>query len=51
MEALRSISGFEAPFLLPGGVIDTTVDGLPAMNGVVVLKFNGQGFSPAESLG
>ena len=50
MEALRSISDFEAPFLLPGGRIDATVDGLPAMTGVAVQKFNGTGFTVVESL-
>ena len=50
MEALRSIDGFEAPFLLPGGTINTTVDGLPAMGGLIVQQFNGTGFTPVETL-
>ncbi|HWI30693.1 MAG TPA: ABC transporter substrate-binding protein [Microbacterium sp.] len=50
MEALRSIEGFDAPFLLPGGAIATTVDGLPAMGGIVVQQFNGTGFTPVEAL-
>ena len=50
MKALRSISGYKAPFLLPGGTIDTTKDGLPAMNDVVVQQFNGTGFIPVESI-
>ncbi|MEV1130506.1 ABC transporter substrate-binding protein [Agromyces sp. NPDC049794] len=50
MEALFSIEGFEAPFLLPGGTIDTTKDGLPAMSEVKVMAFNGTGFAPVESL-
>ncbi len=50
MEALRSINGFEAPFLLPGGTINTTVDGLPAMGGLIVQQFNGTGFTPVETL-
>ncbi len=50
MESLRSISGFEAPFLLEGGVIDTTNENLPAMSGVVVQEFNGSGFTSVGSL-
>jgi branched-chain amino acid transport system substrate-binding protein len=50
MDALFSIEGFEAPFLLPGGTIDTTKDGLPAMSDVKVMAFNGTGFAPVESL-
>lgn len=50
MEALRSIDGFEAPFLLAGGTINTTEDGVPAMSGLVVQQFNGTGFTPVESL-
>ena len=50
MESLRSISGFEAPFLLEGGVIDTTNENLPAMSGVVVQEFNGSGFTSIGSL-
>lgn len=46
MTALRSISGYEAPFLLEGGTIDTTRDGLPAMNDVVILEYNGTGLAP-----
>ncbi|MDQ1130877.1 ABC transporter substrate-binding protein [Microbacterium sp. SORGH_AS_0888] len=48
MTALRSISGFEAPFLLPGSTIDTTNSDLPAMSGVVIQKFTGNGYAPAE---
>ena len=50
MKALRSISGFEAPFLLPGGTIDTTKDRLPAMSDVVVQQFNGTGFTLVEKI-
>jgi len=49
-EALLSIEGFEAPFLLPGGKIDTTKDGRPAMSDVNVMAFNGTGFTPVDSL-
>ncbi|WP_417562086.1 ABC transporter substrate-binding protein [Microbacterium sp.] len=48
MEALRSISGFEAPFLLPGGTIDTTAGDLPAMSGIMILKYNGSGYEPVS---
>jgi ABC-type branched-subunit amino acid transport system substrate-binding protein len=50
MTALRSITDYSAPFLLEGGTIDTSRDGLPAMSEVDVLKFNGTGFAPAESV-
>lgn len=50
MDALLSISGFEAPGLLPGGVIDTTVEGRAAMSEVAVQRFNGTGFDLVESL-
>ena len=32
MEALMSIQGFDAPFMLEGSTIDTTVDGRPAVS-------------------
>lgn len=44
MTALRSISGFEAPLLLEGGAIDTTIDGLPAMNHVAIQRYDGSRF-------
>ena len=50
MAALLSIDEFEAPFLLPGGTINTTVDGLPAMGGLIIQQFNGAGFTPVELL-
>ena len=51
MEALRSIKGFEAPFMLPGSTIDTTVDGAPAVAKVQVQKYNGKGYATAQSWG
>jgi branched-chain amino acid transport system substrate-binding protein len=51
MESLMSISDFAAPGLLPGDVIDTTVEGRPAMGEVAVMRFNGSGFDLAEELG
>jgi branched-chain amino acid transport system substrate-binding protein len=41
-EALTSISGFEAQFAF--GPIDTTTDGLPAIQQVSLQKFNGAGY-------
>ncbi|GGH41942.1 ABC transporter substrate-binding protein [Microbacterium album] len=50
MDALRSVSDFEAPLLLPGGVIDTTENGLPAMSSVVVQRYDAPGFIPVDAL-
>ncbi|WP_369138629.1 ABC transporter substrate-binding protein [Modestobacter versicolor] len=44
MEALRSISGFEAPLMLPDTSVDTTEAGQPAVSSVVVQKYNGTGY-------
>jgi len=51
LEALYSIQGFEAQFLLPGGAIDTTIDGLPAVQDVTLQKFNGRGYANVEAVG
>jgi branched-chain amino acid transport system substrate-binding protein len=51
LEALYSISGFQAPFLLEGTTIDTTTDGRPAVSAVMIQKYNGAGFAPAEQFG
>ncbi len=51
LEALYSIEGFEAQFLLPGGTIDTTVDGLPAVQDVTLQKFNGRGYASVDVVG
>jgi ABC-type branched-subunit amino acid transport system substrate-binding protein len=51
MEALMSIKGYEAPFMLEGSVIDTTVDGKPAVSDVQVQKYNGKGYATAEQFG
>lgn len=50
-EALFNIQGFQAPFMLEGSVIDTTVDGKPAVSDVIVQKYNGKGYAPAEQFG
>lgn len=51
MDALMSIQGFEAEFMLPGGMINTTVDGLPAVQDVVLQVFNGRGYATVEAFG
>jgi len=51
MAALLAIDGFEAQFLLPGGSINTTTDGLPAVQDVVLQSFNGRGYANVESFG
>ncbi|WP_344227409.1 ABC transporter substrate-binding protein [Microbacterium binotii] len=51
MEALRSITDFQAPLMLDGTAVDTTVDGQPAVSSVVVQKYNGQGYTTVESFG
>ncbi|HEX5859154.1 MAG TPA: ABC transporter substrate-binding protein [Microbacterium sp.] len=51
MEALMSIQGFDAPFMLEGSTIDTTVDGRPAVSDVIVQKYNGKGYATAEQFG
>ncbi len=51
MTALRSISNFDAPFMLPGTTIDTTKAGSPAVSSVVVQKFNGKGYDNVTTFG
>ena len=51
MEALMSIDGYAAPFMLEGSTINTTVDGKPAVSDVTVQKYNGKGYAPAETYG
>lgn len=51
MEALRSISDFQAPLMLDGTAVDTTVDGQPAVSSVVVQKYNGTGYTTVEDFG
>jgi len=48
-EALTSITNFDAQFAL--GPIDTTIDGLPAIQTVVLQKFNGKGYTNVEVVG
>jgi hypothetical protein len=49
MEQLRSISGYTAPLMLEGAVVDTTEGGLPAVSDVVVQKYNGKGYASADT--
>ena len=49
MEALRNVSGYEAPLMLPGTLVDTTEAGQPAVSSVVVQKYNGRGYDTVES--
>jgi ABC-type branched-subunit amino acid transport system substrate-binding protein len=49
MEALRSISGYEAPLMLPDTSVDTGQDGQPAVSTVVVQKYNGRGYDTVET--
>jgi ABC-type branched-subunit amino acid transport system substrate-binding protein len=51
MEALRSISDFQAPLMLEGTAVDTTADGQPAVSSVVVQKYNGTGYATVEEFG
>ena len=49
MEALKSISGFEAPLLLDGITVDTTQDDQPAITGLQLVVWNGQAYEPVDS--
>lgn len=51
MAKLRSISGFQAPFMLEGTAVDTTKDGSPAVSSVLVQKYNGKGYATAKTFG
>jgi len=51
MEVLRSITDFQAPLMLDGTAVDTTVDGQPAVSSVVVQKYNGTGYATVEDFG
>ena len=49
MTALRDISNFQAPLMLEGTAVDTTVDGQPAVSSLVVQRYNGTGYEAAEA--
>jgi ABC-type branched-subunit amino acid transport system substrate-binding protein len=51
MKALRSITDFQAPLMLPDTAVNTTQDGQPAVSSVVVQKFNGKGYDTVKTFG
>ncbi len=51
MTALRNIKDLQAPLMLSGTAVDTTVDGQPAVSSVIVQKYNGKGYATAENFG
>jgi hypothetical protein len=51
MTALREIKSLQAPLMLEGTAVDTTVDGQPAVSSVLVQKYNGNGYATAEKFG
>jgi ABC-type branched-subunit amino acid transport system substrate-binding protein len=51
MGSLRNIKGLQAPLMLEGTTVDTTVDGQPAVSSVLVQKYNGRGYATAEKFG
>lgn len=51
MEALRDVSDFQAPLMLPDTAVNTTEDGQPAVSTVVVQKYNGRGYDTVEDFG
>lgn len=48
MEALHSIEDFQAPLLLDGITVNTTDPTLPAIQGLTLVQFNGQGYGPVQ---
>ncbi|MGV3711956.1 ABC transporter substrate-binding protein [Pseudolysinimonas sp.] len=48
MEALQSIEDFQAPLLLDGITVNTTDRTLPAIQGLTLVQFNGQGYGPVQ---
>ena len=51
MTALRSIKDFQAPLMLKGTSVNTTVDGQPAVSSVLVQKYNGKGYTTVQNFG
>ena len=49
MKALRDISDFQAPLMLPDTSVNTTKDGQPAVSTVVAQKFNGKGYDTVDT--
>lgn len=48
MEALKSIEDFQAPLLLDGITVNTTDPTKPAIQGLTLVQFNGQGYGPVQ---
>ena len=48
MEALHSIEEFQAPMLLDGITVTTTDPTKPAIQGLSLVQFNGQGYGPIQ---
>jgi branched-chain amino acid transport system substrate-binding protein len=48
MDALHSIKDFQAPLLLDGITVDTTDPTKPAIQGLTLVQFNGQGYGPVS---
>lgn len=48
MDALHSIEDFQAPLLLDGITVNTTDRSLPAIQGLNLVQFNGQGYGPVQ---
>jgi branched-chain amino acid transport system substrate-binding protein len=48
LEALHSIEDFQAPLLLDGITVNTTDPTLPAIQGINLVQFNGQGYGPVQ---
>jgi len=51
MTQLRTVSDFQAPLMLEGTSVDTTVDGQPAVSTVQVQKYNGTGYANVDTFG
>lgn len=48
LTALHSIKDFQAPLLLDGITVNTTDPTLPAIQGLNLVQFNGQGYGPVQ---
>jgi hypothetical protein len=51
MKELRTISGFQAPLMLPDTSVTTTKDDQPAVSTLQVQKYNGKGYDSVKSFG
>jgi branched-chain amino acid transport system substrate-binding protein len=48
MTALKSITGFHAPMLLSGAIVDTTKSDQPAISGLALVAYDGTGYAPVS---